>query len=73
MKFYEFLIHNTGNCLQIFGRIYTVSSEIWKKLWSEELDLVKCKVLGKLKREKKKEIRKRKTEKKTTSEIKDEE
>jgi len=29
--------------------------EIWKKFWSEELDLVKCKVLGKLERERKKE------------------
>jgi len=45
--------------------------EIWKKLWSEELDSIKCKVLGKLERERKKEIRKRKTEEKRTSKVKD--
>lgn len=45
--------------------------EIWKKLWSEELDLEKCKVLGKLDRERKKEIKKKKTEEKITREISD--
>ena len=39
--------------------------EIWKKFCSEELDSIKCKVLGKLERERKKEIRKRKMEEKT--------
>jgi len=39
--------------------------EIWKKFCSEELDSIKCKVLGKLERERKKEIRKGKMEEKT--------
>jgi len=33
--------------------------EIWRKFRSEELDSEKCKVLSKLKRERKKEIRKK--------------
>ena len=54
-----------------FRELRKDKKEMWKKLSSEELDSIKCKVLDKLERKRKKEIRKRKTEKKTTNEIKD--
>jgi len=52
-------------CSFLFKELRKNKEEIWKKFCSEELDSIKCKVLGKLERERKKEIRKGKTEEKT--------
>jgi len=68
--------HYVEECPKVctwFKELGKDKEEIWKKLWSEELESVKCKVLDKLERERRKEIRKRKTQEKTTSEVKDEE
>jgi len=48
--------HYMEECSKVcswFRELGKDKEEIWKKLWSEELDSIKCKVLGKLEKEKK--------------------
>ena len=55
------LEHYVEECSKVcswFRELGKDKEEIWKKFWSEELDSVKCKVLDKLEKERKKEIRK---------------
>ncbi|KYN24322.1 hypothetical protein ALC57_04060 [Trachymyrmex cornetzi] len=55
--------HYVGECQRVsswFRELGENKEKVWKKLWSDELDSEKCKVLSKLERERKKEIEKKK-------------
>ncbi|KYN09549.1 hypothetical protein ALC57_18336 [Trachymyrmex cornetzi] len=55
--------HYVGECQMVsswFRELDENKEKVWKKLWSDELDSEKCKVLSKLERERKKEIEKKK-------------
>ncbi|KYN42336.1 hypothetical protein ALC56_03474 [Trachymyrmex septentrionalis] len=66
--------HYVEECQKVcswFRDLREDKEEIWRKLWSEDLDSEKCKILNKLKREKEKEIRKKRTDEERIIEVTD--